>query len=114
MSAIYDFILEQGADFYRELTYRDAEGSPYDVTSYKGKMQLRPEVGADIILELNDTNGRIKFGTTDGKIYLSVPADDLADLDFDVAAYDLILIPQTGKAVKVLQGTVTFAKAVTQ
>ena len=115
MAGTYDFIIEQGADFYREITYKDASGNPYDVTDYKGKMQLRLEDNStDVITELNDDNGRMRFGGTDGKIYLSIPASDTKDLNFDIAAYDLFVFPQVDKVVKVLQGTSTLSKAVTK
>lgn len=45
----YNFYIEQGATFKTDLTYKDSEGEPVDLSSYTGRMQIRPNAASSTI-----------------------------------------------------------------
>jgi hypothetical protein len=84
-------------------------------------MQIRSGYADDggtvyITLSNPSVNGTgIDFGGTDGMIYIKISDTDTESLDFDTAIYDLELTDtNTGKVIRLLQGTVKLSKEVTR
>ena len=42
----YSFTIEQGATLQFEIQYKDSNKIPVDLTSYNGRLQVRPTVGS--------------------------------------------------------------------
>jgi hypothetical protein len=52
----YSFTIEQGSTLEFEIQYKDSNDIPIDLTSYNGRMQVRPTVGSsDVYLTLSST-----------------------------------------------------------
>ena len=45
----YSFAIEQGSTVDFEITYKDSNGDPIDLTDYQARMQIRPSKGADTV-----------------------------------------------------------------
>lgn len=119
----YTFEVYQGSTWDEEIILRNADGTPMNLTGMQARMQLRPEIGSDVvILDLSPSNGRLTVvDAAQGRIHLLVSAADTAalPLDFEVQTYvyDLELfrsLPAPEYVRKVLAGKVKCFPEVTR
>lgn len=124
----YSFVIEQGATLQFELQYKDANGTPIDLTGYHGRMQLRSTVdSSNVIFQLTDTRDTDGTGldfngsngdtpATSGSIGVYISAYSSSLLTFNEAVYDLEIY--TGSAypvvTRLLEGRVKLSKEVTR
>ena len=125
----YSFTIEQGATLQFEIQYKDSNNIPVDLTSYNGRLQVRPTVGSsDVYLTLSSTlqsdNTGLNFSGSNGSTPLSsgsigiyVSAVTSSTLDFSNAYYDLEIYSGSGNSeyvVRLLEGKVNLSKEVTR
>ena len=125
----YSFTIEQGATLQFEIQYKDSNNTPVDLTSYNGRLQVRPTVGSsDVYLTLSSTlqsdNTGLNFSGSNGSTPLSsgsigiyVSAVTSSTLDFTTAHYDLEIYSGSGNSeyvVRLLEGKVKLSKEVTR
>ena len=125
----YSFTIEQGATLQFEIQYKDSNNIPVDLTSYNGRLQVRPTVGSsDVYLTLSSTlqsdNTGLNFSGSNGSTPLSsgsigiyVSAVTSSTLDFNEAYYDLEIYSGSGNSeyvVRLLEGKVNLSKEVTR
>jgi hypothetical protein len=125
----YSFTIEQGATLQFEIQYRDSNNSTIDLSTYNGRMQVRPTVGSsDVYLTLSSTlqsdgtglNFSGSNGTTppqSGSIGIYISAATSSNLNFDEAVYDLEIYSGSGVneyVVRLLEGKVKLSKEVTR
>ena len=125
----YSFTIEQGATLQFEIQYKDSTNTAIDLSTYNGRMQVRPTVGSsDVYLSLtsdlqSDGTG-LNFsgsnGTTppqSGSIGIYISAVTSSNLDFSEAYYDLEIYTGSGVSeyvVRLLEGKVKLSKEVTR
>ena len=118
----YALLIEQGATLDIQLEYKDSNNVPIDLSLYDGNMQIRSNFADDngtvyITLSNPSFDGTgIDFGGVDNNIiYIKIADVDTEALTFDTAVYDLELTDtDTGKVIRLLQGTVKLSKEVTR
>ena len=108
----YSFTIEQGTDFSRVLTWKDSNGNLIDLTGYTAACQVRDFKGGVLIDFTED--GSITLGGTEGTVTLELPNSFTSTLDFDTARYDLKLTSSGSLKDRLVQGTVTLSKEVTE
>lgn len=116
-AANLDIVMEQGATFERNLYYKDSNGNPVDVTSYTAAMHVRKHKGSGVaLLTLTSSAGYIVLSGEAGHIEIHIPANEMDDLDFVWAYYDLELYPEgdTSQAFRLLEGRISLSKEVTR
>ena len=120
----YNLLIEQGATFQLELQYKDSNNTAIDLTSYSGRMQIRPSIGSTtaylcLSSSLNADGTGLNFSGSNGStpptsgsigIYISAISSSL--LTFDQAVYDLEIASGSFVA-RLLQGNVQLNKEVT-
>ncbi len=123
----YSFIIEQGATLDFELTYKDSDNNPIDLTGYQGRMQIRPAAGSDTVyltlsssLEADGTGLNFSGSAginppTSGTIGIFISANSSSMLDFNEAAYDLEIATGSTYPVvtRILEGQIQLNKNVT-
>lgn len=125
----YSFTIEQGATLQFEIQYKDSTNSPVDLSTYNGRMQVRPTVGSsEVYLTLSSTlqsdgtglNFSGSNGNTppiSGSIGIYISAATSSNLDFNEAYYDLEIYSGSGAneyVVRLLEGKVKLSKEVTR
>jgi hypothetical protein len=125
----YSFTIEQGATLQFEIQYKDSTNSPVDLSTYNGRMQVRPTVGSsEVYLTLSSTlqsdgtglNFSGSNGSTppiSGSIGIYISAATSSNLDFNEAYYDLEIYSGSGAneyVVRLLEGKVKLSKEVTR
>ena len=121
----YSFSIEQGATTSFQVVYKDANGTPVNLSGYHARMQIRETIGSSTIicrlsssldadgtgLNLSGSAGTLPL--TSGSIGVYISAASSSAFSFDTAVYDLELV--TGATVtRLLQGTIKLDKEVTR
>lgn len=108
MSGRYNLDIEQGATFGLTLTWKDAAGTPIDLTGYSARAHIRSMTqSASTLLEMTTVNSRIVLGGGAGTIVLSASAAVTAALAAPVdAVWDLELESGAGTVTRLLAGDV--------
>lgn len=121
----YSFTVEQGSTTSFQVVYRDANGTPVNLSGYHARMQIRETIGSSTIigrlsssldadgtgLNLSGSAGTLPLSS--GSIGVYISAASSSGFTFDTAVYDLELV--TGITVtRLLQGTIKLDKEVTR
>jgi len=114
MAGTYSTTIITGETFGRVITWQDSSGSPYDLTGFSARMQLRTKSGGTLVKELNTTSGGIVLGGSAGTITVSISAADTAALTPQDMVYDLFVTSGSGIVTRLLVGSIPVVKSVTQ
>jgi len=115
-AADYDMpVIEQGADFFWTLTYKDNIGTPVDLTGYSARMQVREDYSSPLALvDISTDSGEVTLGGAAGTIHIHLSAVETSALDFTTAKYDLEIADSQGVVTRLLQGAVTLSHEITR
>lgn len=118
-AATHDLIIEQNATFSLEVTWKDPSGTPIDLTGYRIRMQIRqqPDASATLLsFDSDDLDSGMTIGTLDdeGMISITIADEITALLNFKLGYYDLTAESAGGSIYRVMEGRVSFRKAVTR
>ena len=115
MVEIYELNIDQGANLSLEVTLRDINKTPLNLTGYTARMQLRTSYTApEVILELTTENSRIVITPLTGVVMLLLDAVTTAALVAKNYVYDLELVSPTGFVFRALQGEAIVSPEVTR
>lgn len=114
-AGIYNIVADQGATLSRVFTWRDSARTPYNITGYTARMQVRSTVeSSSVTLELTTENSRIVLGGATGQVTLTVSAADMAAITPGKYVYDLELVSPGGVVSKLVQGNFAVRAEVTR
>lgn len=112
MAAIANLTIDQGATFSSDVTVKDANGNPFDLTGYTAAAKMAKGYAS--------TRTRTNFTTTvaadatTGVVTLSLSATDSAALDGERYVYDLeITQTSSGSVTRVIEGIISVRPQVT-
>lgn len=111
-AGIYNFTIEQGADFSRTLAWTDSNNNPINLSGYTAKCQARDR-NNNVLIDFS-TSGTISIAGSAGKVTLTLPNAFTTGLSFDTANYDLKLTSSGSQANRLVQGIVTLSRETTQ
>ena len=106
----YDFTLEQGTTFSREITVQDS-GSAMNLTGYTPRMQMRStHDSSTIALTFTATVSN----AAQGKIQLSATDTLTSAVEEGIYVYDLEIESSGGTVTRLMEGNVTVTPEVTR
>ena len=106
----YNFTLEQGATFSREITVQDS-GSAMNLTGYTPRMQMRStHDSSTIALTITASISN----ATQGKISLSATDTLTSAVEEGIYVYDLEIESSGGIVTRLMEGNVTVTPEVTR
>jgi len=122
----YDFSIEQGSSFKLSIVYKDANGSPINLTDYCARIMWKTNTGLLQIFSSDNSQQYdiYKFVINDeqGKLTFMLPAHTTNAFNFNTAKYDLEIqsnnafygdgtINEGGKYItRLLYGTINIVK----
>ena len=125
----YSFVIEKGATTDFEILYKDASGTPIDLTDNQARMQLRAEQtgSSDLYLTLSSSLNSDGTGLNisgsggsnppeSGSIGIFISYLTSSTLDFERAYYDLEIASGSGDCAvvtRLLEGVVKLSKNIT-
>ena len=114
-AGIYNFTVDQGAQYNTTIVWADAQGVPIDLTGYTAAMQLRLQAASPnpSALNLTSSNGGIVITPLTGSMLITMTATQTGALSPGFYVYDLELT--LGSVVsRIIQGQITVSAQVTQ
>ena len=113
-AGIYNFTIDQGANWNLKVVYKDSDGDVIDLTGYTAAMQLRQNYNSDTaVLSLSTSNGGITINGPLGELNLQATAAQTGSLDSGFYVYDLE-VTSGGVVTRIIQGQITVAGEVTR
>ena len=106
----YNFTLEQGSTFSREITVQDS-GSAMNLTGYQARMQMRSTHDSSTIALQFDVS---ISNASQGKIQISKAATDTANVEEGMYVYDLEIESGSSGVTRLMEGKVTVTPEVTR
>lgn len=107
----YNFSIEQGATFSLTMTWKINQ-NPVNLTGYTARLKAKPNVNRFSVLNWTTESGNISLGGENGKITLTMSAEDTFKLVAGKYIYDLELV--VGATVtRLLRGEITVLANVT-
>jgi len=113
LTARYNFQIKQAAAFQRKIKWKDGDGEPVDLTGYKALMHVRVQPSRELVLKLSSESGGIELGGEEGTIEIFISSDETEKLKSREYRYDLLMIPEDGKNIRLLEGNFSVDPAVT-
>ena len=115
MAVVYNTTIDQGADWYFNITYADPNGDPIDITGSTADCQLRSFPNAPTaVLTLTSGDGITIVGAS-GEVNLHATAEQTGAIDEGTYFYDVELIaPNTGVVTRLVQGQIVVSAEVTR
>ncbi|MFN4894210.1 MAG: hypothetical protein ACK5HO_00315 [Pseudomonadota bacterium] len=112
-AGLYDIIIEQGATFTLNATWKDSTGAPVNLTGYSARMQVRPSYESEEVLASLVSPTNITLGGALGTIVATIAATDTQKLTMQEGVYDLEL-EIGGVVTRLLQGKAIISWEVTR
>jgi len=114
-AGIYNFTIDQGAQYTTTIIWADSSGNPIDLTGYSAAMQLRLQAASPnpSALNLTSSNGVITITPLAGEMDILMTTAQTGALDPGFYVYDLEIA--LGSVVtRIIQGQITVSAQVTQ
>jgi len=114
-AGIYNFTVDQGAQYNTTIVWANSAGVPIDLTGYTAALQLREQASSPnpSALNLTSSNGGIVITPLTGSMLITMTSAQTAALDARFYVYDLELT-LSGVVSRIIQGQITVSAQVTQ
>jgi hypothetical protein len=116
LSAKYNLVCEQASTFNFQFVIQNENNgvvTPWNLTGYTATMTVRPFVGSNTTTIVASTsNGRITLDGVNGRITVTISANDTGDLTPGRYNYDLVL-NSGGTVTRALEGRFVVTGGVT-
>ena len=114
MAEQYNFIIDQGADWYLNIVYKDSTGAAINLTGYTAAMQFRQTASSTTAaLSLTTGSGITITGAT-GNLSIVASAAQTGGMEAAKYDYDLEITSSTGVVTRLIQGVATVNAQVTR
>ena len=111
----YNLEIQQNADFSKTFIWKNADGTPKNLTGWAGRMQIRKGVNGDVVFDTDVTSQSLIIGTTDGTVQVSIPATSNTLFPQSGAlVYDIRLVDTLHSPKRFIKGNVSIDPAVTR
>jgi len=112
MAAIANLTLDQGATFNSDVTVKDSNGNPFDLTGYTASAKMAK--GYASTKTRTSITCTVAAGATTGVITLSLTADQTSNLEEGRYVYDLEILQTSSSTItRVIEGIITVRPQVT-
>lgn len=112
-AATYNVIIDQGANWQVNLSYKDSNGDPVNLTGYTAQLQLRTSYDAALASLNLSTGSGITITANSGLIAINATASQTGALVAGDYVYDLE-ITLSGVVTRIIQGRATVRPQVTR
>jgi hypothetical protein len=113
MSAgIYKLFMEQGATFTLQMTWRNPDQTPIDLTGCVATMRAAIVKGGTPVLDVGTATGEMSAGDATGVISINIAANVTQLIKGGVYVYEINITNPSGVVTRLLEGPMTVDGAV--
>jgi len=110
-----NFIIDQGADWYTTVVYKDSSGTAINLTGYTAALQIRDTYAdSTTALSLTSPSGGIVITGATGTIAIHATATQTAAIAAGNYVYDLEITSAGGIITRLIQGKISLSPQVTR
>jgi len=111
----YNFVIDQGANWFLTVVYKDSTGTAINLTGYTAALQIR-DTYADSTTDLSLTSpsGGITITGATGTIAITATAVQTAAIAAGSYVYDLEITSSGGIVTRLIQGKISLSPQVTR
>jgi hypothetical protein len=114
-AATNNFIIDQGANWFVTFVYKDAAGTPINLTGYTAALQIRDTYAdATTDLSLSSPSGGITITAATGTIAVTATAAQTGAIAAGSYVYDLEITSAGGIVTRLVQGKISLNPQVTR
>jgi hypothetical protein len=114
MAVAYNVVIDQGADWFLNVTYDNPDGTPVNLTGYTAALQLRSLPTDPVsVLSLSTGSGITITGAT-GLVAIRATATQTRAIDEGIYYYDLEITSASGVVTRLIQGQADVSPEVTR
>ena len=114
MAVAYNVVIDQGADWFLNVTYDNPDGTPVNLTGYTAALQLRSLPTDPVsVLSLSTGSGITITGAT-GLVAIRATATQTRAIDEGIYYYDLEITSGSGVVTRLIQGQADVSPEVTR
>lgn len=114
MAVQYNVEIDQGADWFLNVTYEQPAGTPVNITGYTSALQLRSlPTDATAVLSLSTGSGITITGAS-GLVAVHATAAQTRAIDEGIYYYDLEITSQSNIVTRLVQGQAYVSAEVTR
>lgn len=117
MAVVFNVEIDQGSDWFFDVTYDQPAGTPVDITGYTAALQLRSlPPSPTAVLTLTTENGGITITGASGLVAMHATADQTRAIDEGTYVYDLEIYSYTNPPIetRLVQGQAVVSAEVTR
>ena len=115
MAVVYNTTIDQGADWYFNITYADPNGTPINITGSSAKCQLRSNPNSpSAVLTLDSDTGGIDIIGAQGEVNLHATAAETGAIDEGTYFYDVEITSDQDVVTRLVQGQIVVSAEVTR
>jgi hypothetical protein len=103
MAETYNYTIDQGADWFLSIQYKDSAGAAINLTGYTAAMQFRPVASNVTSLNLTSSSG-ITITAATGTLAIHITAVQSAALLATQYEYELEITSGSGVVTRLIQG----------
>lgn len=110
-----NFVIDQGANWFITVVYKDSAGTPINLTGYTAALQIR-DTYADVTTELSlsSPSGGITITGSTGTIAITASAAQTGAIAAGAYVYDLEITSASGIVTRLIQGKISVSPQVTR
>ena len=115
MAVAYNVVIDQGADWFLNVTYDNPNGTPVNLTGYTAALQLRSLPTDTVAVLTLTTSAGITITPLTGLVAIHATATQTRAIDEGIYYYDLeITQTSTGIVTRLIQGQADVSPEVTR
>ena len=115
MAVQYNVEIDQGADWFLNVTYEQPAGTPVNITNYTSALQLRSlPTDATAVLSLATGGNGITITGATGLVAIRATAAQTRAIDEGIYYYDLEITSPAGVVTRLVQGQADVSAEVTR
>jgi len=107
MAEIYNYSIDQGADWFLTIQYKDSTGAAINLTGYTAAMQFRLSASNVTSLNLTSPSSGITITGSTGTLAIHITAAQSAVLLAATYSYELEITSAGGVVTRLIQGLAT-------
>lgn len=114
-AATNNFVIDQGANWFLTVVYKDSTGTAINLTGYTAALQIR-DTYADSTTDLSLTSpsGGITITAATGTIAITATAAQTGAIAAGTYVYDLEITSASGIVTRLIQGRISISPQVTR
>lgn len=107
--------MEQGSTFYLTINVKNPDGTAKNLSSYVGRMQVRPTSQSSTVhVDATTSNGMVTILGSQGQVTVTIPGTTTDTYTWSGGVYDVEVDNNAGDIIRLVSGNISLTRQVTR